>query len=88
MDQLPFDSGRFIKLCFASFKFEMPLESSYVPHVKNIEFKIGTSKVRVGAISNESFFLTTLIQTVEIFPHSAFHSCFQMDANIERRIWI
>ena len=33
-------------------------------------------------------FSTTLIQAVEIFPHSAFHSCFQMDANIERRIWI
>ena len=31
---------------------------------------------------------TTLIQAVKIFPHSAFHSCFQMDANIERRIWI
>ena len=33
----------------------MPLDLD-VPHVKNIEFKIGTSKVRVGAISNESYF--------------------------------
>ena len=33
-------------------------------------------------------FSATLIQAVKIFPHSAFHSCFQMDANIERRIWI
>ena len=49
MGQLPFDSGRFIKLCFASFKFEMPLESSYAPHVKNIEFK-GHPQIEIPAI--------------------------------------
>ena len=66
----------------------MPLESSYVPQVKNIEFKIGTSKVWVGAISNESYFFNNPNSSGRNISHSAFHSCFQMDANIERRIWI
>ena len=60
----------------------MALESSYVPHVKSIELKIGTSKVRVGAISNESYFYNPNSSGKNI-SHSAFRSCYQMDANID-----
>ena len=47
----------------------MPLESSYVPQVKNIEFKIGTLKVRVGAISNESYFYNPNSSGKNISPY-------------------
>ena len=52
-DQIPKDSGRLISPYFVPFMLKIPLESSYLAR-KSTKFKIGTSKVRFGTISNST----------------------------------